>query len=113
VSLWESVSSSPLWTGAGTAVLGFIGGHVKVRTGRLAKLETEVAECRKRDADFEILKAGVRMMVGEMKRSNPSSPALQMFGDLLERRLGPPPPIDDLQHLLNEIDASASRKDDE
>jgi hypothetical protein len=35
------------------------------------------------------------MVVGEMMRDNPNSPALQMCGDLLNKKLGPPPSIDE------------------
>lgn len=101
-----------VWAGAGAAALAFVGGRVTKRDARISKLEEEVEECRKRDADVLILTAGVRLMVGEMKRRSPGSPALQMFGDLLNRRLGPPPSIDEFAELLKQIDQADEKHRD-
>lgn len=90
--------------GAGGAALGLVVGHVKTRNGRIAKLEKEVEECRRRDADFRIISAGVRLMVGELRDKIPDSQALKMFGDLMEQRLGPPPTAEDFDDLIGQID---------
>jgi hypothetical protein len=103
---WASAFLDPSsWTsGIGGAVLGLVTGHFRSSRGRVAKLEKEVAECRARDADLHVVKAGVRLLVGEMVRENPSSPALQMFGDLLAQKLGPAPTIDEFADLIKDAD---------
>lgn len=93
-----------IWSGAGSAVLGLVTGSVAARRGKVAKLEAEVAECRRRDADYRIVTAGVRLMAGEIKRELPDSKVLAMVSDLLDRRLGPPPSVDDLADLITELD---------
>lgn len=84
----------------GTGVLAFVG-------ARFHRLEKEVRECRKRDADVRIIMAGVRVMAGEMRRELPKSQALAMFEDLCVRRLGPAPDINDFVDLLRQIDDAA------
>jgi hypothetical protein len=81
----------------GGGVLGFVG-------AKFHKLDVEVRECRRRDADVVIVMAGVQLLVGKMKRDDPGSVELQMFSDLMARRLGPPPSIDDFNSLLAQID---------
>ena len=104
-SFVQSLADPALWgTGLGGTVLGLVTGHFKTNRGRIAKLEAEVEECRKRDADFKVVAAGFRMVVGEMMRDNPQSPALQMCGDLLARKLGPAPTIDEFTDLLKQAD---------
>lgn len=93
-----------LTTGLGGTVVGLLTGHFKTNRGRIARLEKEVEECRQRDADFKVVAAGFRMVVGEMMRDHPQSPALQMCGDLLTRRLGPAPTIDEFTDLLKQVD---------
>lgn len=102
---FERLVDPAVWgTGAGAAALGLVTGHFKTNRGRIDRLEKEVEECRRRDADFRVVAAGFRMVVGEMQRENPRSPALQMCSDLLNRKLGPPPTIDDFVDLVNQID---------
>lgn len=102
---WQWVLDPGTWgTGVGGTALGLVTGHFKTNRGRISKLEKEVEECRERDADFKVLSAGFRMVVGEMMRENPNSPALQMCGDLLNKKLGPPPSIDDFANLLQQAD---------
>jgi hypothetical protein len=103
-SFSELLNSQFLFGAGGTGVLGFIGGHVKSRGKRITAMEKEIAECRKRDADVIVLKAGMRILVGKIKREQPESIELQMFGDLMARRLGPVPETSlDFQELLNQI----------
>jgi hypothetical protein len=84
--------------GGGTTVLGFIGAQLH-RQGK------EIKECRERDARFVVIEAGFRMVVGEMARTNPNSPALQMCADLLNRKLGPAPvDVDGFADLLRKLD---------
>lgn len=102
---WSALIDPQTWgSGLGGAALGLVTGHFRTNRGRIAKLEAEVNECRKRDADLHVVKAGVRLLVGEMMRENPASPALQMFGDLLAQKLGPAPTIDEFANLLKEAD---------
>lgn len=106
-SFWQTVLDPSLWGGAGGgAAIGLVTGHFKTNRGRIARLEKEVEECRQRDADFKVVAAGFRMVVGEMQRENPKSPALKMCGDLLSRKLGPPPTIDEFTDLLKQVDES-------
>jgi hypothetical protein len=108
VKLVETLFDPAVWsTGIGGTALGLVTGHFKTNRGRITKLEKEVEECRERDADFKVLAAGFRMVVGEMMRENPMSPALQMCGDLLNKKLGPPPTIDDFADLLAQADERA------
>lgn len=90
---------APLLLGGstGTGVLAFV-------VARFHRLEKEVRECRRRDADVRIIMAGVRVMAGEMRRELPKSQALAMFEDLCMRRLGAPPDIDDFVDLLRKVD---------
>ena len=85
------------------------GGVIAFVAARFHKLEKEVRECRARDADFKIISAGVRMMVGELRRELPDSQALKMFGDMIAEKLGPPPSIEDFEDMLREIDAADER----
>lgn len=101
---FASIVDPAVWSGAGGALIGLVAGQVTQRGARLAKLEAEVEECRRREADFRIVTAGVRMMVGELRRELPKSTALKTFGDMLEQRLGPPPTIDDFRDLLTQVD---------
>lgn len=109
-----SLLDPSLLIASGGGLLGFVGGQVKVHRGRVAKLEKEVEECRKRDADFQIITAGVRMVVGKMRREDPDSPELRMFADLCHRRLGPPPAMDDFADLLSQLDdeSDGEQRDD-
>jgi hypothetical protein len=108
VKLVETLFDPAMWTtGVGGAALGLVTGHFKTNRGRITRLEKEVEECRERDADFKVLAAGFRMVVGEMMRDNPHSPALQMCGDLLNKKLGPAPSIDEFAHLLNQADEAS------
>lgn len=84
----------------GGGVLAFVG-------ARFHKLEKEVRECRKRDSDMAILSAGVRMMVGELGRELPNSQSLKLFGDMIAKKLGPPPTIEDFADLLRQVDDAA------
>jgi hypothetical protein len=86
----------------GGGVLGFVG-------AKFHKLDVEVRECRRRDADIVIVMAGVQLLVGKMKRDDPESIELKMFGDLLNRRLGPPPSVDDFNDLVSQIDQADRR----
>lgn len=96
-----------IWApGLGGGIVGLVTGHFKTNRGRISKLEQEVEECRQRDADFKVVAAGFRMVVGEMMRDHPKSPALQMCGDLLTRRLGPAPTIDEFTDLLKQVDSA-------
>jgi hypothetical protein len=102
---WQWVLDPGTWgTGIGGTALGLVTGHFKTNRGRISKLEAEVHECRKRDADLHVVKAGVRLLVGEMVRDNPNSQALKMFGDLLAQKLGPAPTIDEFADLLKQAD---------
>lgn len=90
--------------GGGGGLLGFLAGHVKTRNGRIAALEEEVEECRKRDARLIVVEAGFRMIVGEMCRKDPKNQVLKLCGDLLNRELGPAPSdFEDLIHKLDEV----------
>lgn len=105
MGVWSSLTDPSQWAIAlGGAVAGGATGLFKTNRGRIARLEKEVEECRQRDADFRVVAAGFRMVVGEMMRDNPHSPALQMCGDLLNRKLGPPPTVDEFSDLLNQAD---------
>lgn len=114
---FEWLQSLPNYFGeAGAGVLGLVAGNMKMRHGRLAKLEREVEECRHRDARMKVVEAGFRLVVGEMVRENPNSPALRMCGDLLNRKLGPVPhDMAGFQDLLNDLDRldEAKREDDD
>lgn len=102
---WQTIVDPQLWGGtAGGAFLGLVTGHFKTNRGRITKLEQKVEECRKRDADFQVLGAGFRMIVGEVMRENPNSPALKMCGDLLSRKFGPPPTVADFADMLKQAD---------
>lgn len=84
----------------GVGVLGFVGAKVK-------QLDSEVRECRQRDADVLVLIAGVRVLATKIQRDEPDCIELQMFNDLCTRRLGPPPATaGDFQSLLDRIDAA-------
>lgn len=89
-------------TGVGSAIAAFITGRVTKRDDRISALETEVEECRKRDARFVVVEAGFRMVVGEMVRKDPRNQVLRLCGDLLNRELGPAPA--DFADLLSKID---------
>lgn len=105
MGFWEGFLDPAAWsTGIGGAALGLVTGHFKTNRGRISKLEQEVRECHKRDADFRVFAAGFRMVVGEMARDNPNSPALKLCGDLLNKKLGPPPSIDDFADLIKQAD---------
>lgn len=107
-SVWQTFLDPQAWsTGIGGAAIGLVTGHFKTNKGRISKLEKEVDECRKRDADFKVLGAGFRMIVGEVMRENPTSPALQMCGDLLSRKFGPAPTIDEFADLLKQADEAS------
>lgn len=93
-----------VWAGSGGAAFGALAGHLSTRRGRLAKLEAEVTECRKRDGDFVVVSAAFRMMVGEMARQDEHNPVLRMTRDLLQRKLGPVPSIEDMADLLRQVD---------
>lgn len=104
----------PAWvTSVGTAVLGFVGGQVRVHRGRVAKLEEEVKACRERDADVLILTAGVRMVVGKVMREQPEAVELRMFNDLCNRRGLGTDTLDplDLEALIRRIDEADERPD--
>lgn len=104
---WASVLDPSVWgTGVGGTALGLVTGHFKTNRGRITRLEKEVEECRERDADFKVLAAGFRMVVGEVMRDNPRSPALKMCGDLLANKFGPPPTIDEFTDLLKQADVA-------
>lgn len=107
-SLTDFLDPSILFGSGGAGILGFVGGHIKSRNGRVANLEREVAACRKRDADVTILKAGMRILFGKVQREHPDSVELRMFGDLLARRLGPTPEtsleFEEILRRLDEID---------
>lgn len=109
------VSLSPALWSAGGAVAGLLGGQFTLKSSRMAKLEEEVKSCRERDANFQVVAAGFRMMAGEMARELPDNQVLKMVGDLLNRKLGPLPAIDDLAELLNDVDQAdrdhAARRD--
>lgn len=75
-------------SGGGGGLLGFIAGQVRSRGRRIAALEREVQECRKRDARFYVVEAGFRMVVGEMQRKDPDSEVLKQTGDLLRQAFG-------------------------
>jgi hypothetical protein len=83
--------------GSGATALGLVG-------AKFHRLDREVKECRARDSRFVVIEAGFRMVVGEMQRENPNSIALQMCGDLLNRKLGPAPSMGDLTDLLKQLD---------
>lgn len=105
---WQWVLDPSTWgTGVGGTALGLVTGHFKTNKGRISKLEKEVEECRARDADFKVLAAGFRMVVGEVMRENPKSPALQMCGDMLNRKFGPAPTIDEFADLIGKVDEVA------
>lgn len=89
------------------------GGALAFVVAEYKGMKTEIKECRKRDADVVIVMAGVQLLVGKMKRDEPESIELAMFGDLLSRRLGPPPSIDDFHVMLKRIDDADRSEDDE
>lgn len=108
-SVFENLPALLFGAGGGGGVLGFVAGHVKVRDHRMKKLEQQVEECRARDADVVILKAGVRLLVGKMRREHPESVELQMFSDLMNQRgFGTdtlaPDSFDDLLKKIDEAD---------
>jgi hypothetical protein len=106
----DEILNPAVWSGAGSAAVGFIAGHLKMRHGRMARLEKEVAECRKRDARVHVLEAGVRMVVGELLHRDPGNPALRMFGDLLAREVGPVNlDLNEFMELLNKVDEADAR----
>lgn len=87
----------------GGGILGFVG-------AKFHKLDVEVQECRKRDANIVVVMAGVQLLVGKLERDDPDSIELRMFGDLLNRRLGPPPSVDDFADLVSRIDEADKAK---
>lgn len=89
----------------GAGLLGLVG-------AKFHKLETEVRECRKRDANVVILMAGVRMMVGEMRREIPDSHSLKVMGEIFGKAFGPPPSADELANLLHQVDIADDKRKD-
>ena len=88
----------------GGGILGFVG-------AKFHKLDAEVQECRKRDANIVVVMAGVQLLVGKLERDDPESVELRMFGDLLNRKLGPPPSVDDFADLVKRLDEVDRVKD--
>ncbi len=77
------------WTGAGaggvTGALALVTARFTNRTSRLAKLEAEVEECRKRDSRVLVVEACFRVVMPELVRKDPGNQALTLVGDLLKR----------------------------
>lgn len=102
---WYSALFEPgLWAGTGASALAFVGGRVTKRDARIKKLEDEVEECRKRDADWKLLRVGVQVMVEETRRERPNSPALRTMSSLLGQAFGPTPTLAEFQELIGKVD---------
>ena len=82
LSFWQGAGS-----GAVAALTTLAGPILHRRSGRLGRLEREVEACKKRDAEFIVVKAGFRLLVGIVSREMPNSPELRMCRDLLDTRL--------------------------
>jgi len=98
------------WAGVGAGaapVLGLVGAAMSRRNGRLARLEREVEACKKRDAEFVIVKAGLRLLVGLVSREMPLSPELRMFRDLMDQLTS----AEDLSHIAGVDELLAQLKD--
>lgn len=89
----------------GSGVLGFV-------AAKFHKLDSEVQECRKRDANIVVVLAGVQLLVGKLERDDPTSVELKMFGDLLNRKLGPPPSVENFADLVRKIDLADDQSRD-
>jgi hypothetical protein len=110
-----------LAAGAATAVVGFVGGVIQQRTSRetrfedridkrLAELEGEVAECRKRDGEVVILRMGMRMIVPEMQRRDPGNPVLTQVANALSALPeGGDDDMADLLEKLNQVPSMSER----
>ena len=97
LSFWQGAGS-----GAVAALTTLAGPVLHRRSGRLARLEREVQACKKRDAEFIVVKAGFRLLVGIVSREMPHSPELRICRDLLDTRL----PLTEAEgdpSLLNEL----------
>ncbi|MDP8994028.1 MAG: hypothetical protein M3N07_03445 [Pseudomonadota bacterium] len=79
---WEGVFSGGFAAAIASATAIFTR-----RSGRLARLEQEVAACKRRDARMLVVEAGFRLVVGALARREPDSPELKICRDLLNKHL--------------------------
>jgi hypothetical protein len=72
-----------LFTGAGGSILGFVAATVS-REGRfnarvdqeLGEMRRKVAKCEAERVEFAVVKAGMKMLLPEMRRELPDNPVL-------------------------------------
>jgi hypothetical protein len=110
--------------GTGTAIVGFIGGVVQQRTSRearfeqrvdqrISELESEVAECRKRDGEVVILRMGMRMIVPEMQRLDRNNVILAQVANALSALPEDTDSMASLLGKLNEIPGAKEATDEQ